>query len=579
MRDLITYKRLLSHVRPYRGKLFSSLVLTTVVAGAMPAVALLVKNVMDDIFIARDMRMLRLVALAVVGIYITKTICDYFSFYFMNDVGQSVIRDIRDRLYSHIQTLSLPFFTRTPTGVLISRITNDVNLVQLSVTESITEFIRQTITLLGLTGAVFYRDWRLAIISMVVFPIVIIPINKFGQRLKRYSTKGMKVMGNVMSILDEAISGIRIVKAYNMEDYEYRRFQTENHAFYANWMKRTRVRALSGPMMELIGGLGTAVLLVYGGTRVIEGAMTPGEFLSFITALSLLYSPIRKLNKVNIEIQEGIAAAQRIFDLLDTEPDISDPPGAKDLPRTRGDFEFRHVWFSYTGDETYAVKDMNFNASKGQTIALVGESGSGKSTVANLLPRFYDVTRGAVFISGADIREVTMKSLRANIAMVTQETVLFNDTIRANISYGSLDAAFDSVVAAARAANAHDFITALPEGYDTVIGESGVRLSGGQRQRLCIARAILKDAPILILDEATSALDSESEREVQAALDSLMRGRTSLVIAHRLSTIIGADRILVLHQGRIVEEGAHEELLAMKGHYARLYALQTGNDA
>ena len=473
MKDFGIYRRLLSYIRPYRMKLFTSLVLTTIIAAAMPAIALLVKNVMDDVFIAKDLTMLKLIAGTVIAIYLAKTVCDYFSFYFMNDVGQSVIRDIRDKLYEHIQTLSMPYFIRTPTGVLISRITNDVNLVQLSVTESVTEFIRQSLTLVGLVGAVFYRDWKLAIIAMLVFPLVIYPISRFGQRLKRYSTKSMKVMGNVMSILDEAIGGIRIVKAYNMEDYESRRFSAENKNYYVNWMKRIKVRAMSGPLLELIGGLGTAFLLWYGGMRVIGGAMTPGDFLSFITALSLLYAPIRKLNKVNIEIQEGIAASRRIFDLLDTVPEIREKPAAAELPRVEGDFELRDVWFSYTGDETYALKDISFTAEKGKQIALVGESGSGKSTIANLLPRFFDVSRGAILIDRTDIRDVTMKSLRENIAMVTQEMVLFNDTIRANIAYGTRSSSHVEVIEAAKAANAHDFIMGLKEGYDTLVARAG----------------------------------------------------------------------------------------------------------
>jgi subfamily B ATP-binding cassette protein MsbA len=577
MTNLGIYRRLLSFIRPYRMKLVLSLILTTIVAAAMPAIALLVKYVMDKVFIAKDQFWLILLASAVIVIYLIKSICDYFSYYNMNDVGQSVIRDIRDRLYNHIQTLSMPYFIRTPTGTLISRITNDVNMVQLSVTESVTEFIRQTLTLIGLVTVVFWRDWRLAIIAMLVFPLVIYPISKFGQRLKRYSTKSMKVMGNVMSILDEAISGIRIVKAYNMEEYETKRFSDENQNYYRNWMKRVSVRALSGPLLELIAGLGTAFLLWYGGMRVISGVLTPGDFLSFLTGLSMLYAPIRKLNKVNIEIQEGIAASKRIFELLDTPPEIIEKPGGITLPRLEGDFELRNMWFSYTSDETYALEDISFTAQKGKQLALVGESGSGKSTIANLLPRFFDVSKGSILVSGIDIRDVTLKSLRENIAMVTQEMILFNDTISANIAYGTLSSSMEEICEAAKAANAHEFIMGFKDGYDTVVGESGVRLSGGQRQRLCIARAIIKNAPILILDEATSALDTESEREVQAALDRLMKGRTSLVIAHRLSTIVGADEIIVLSHGRIVEQGTHHDLLEKDGHYARLYALQFGN--
>ncbi|HOO37102.1 MAG TPA: lipid A export permease/ATP-binding protein MsbA [Deltaproteobacteria bacterium] len=573
IKDSQIYKRLLGFLKPYWIRLSISVILTLVIAGATGLVAFLFKYVIDDIFIDKNVSMLRLIPIAVVVIYIIKSVSDYFSYFIMADVGQRIIMNIRDQVYAHIQTLSMPYFIRTPTGVLISRITNDVNMVQASVTNAVTTFVRQSLTLFGLIFVVFYRNVELALIAMIVFPIVIYPIHRFGQSLKRYSTKSMKVMGDVMSILDEAISGIRIVKAYNMEDFETQRFATENRRYYRNWMKRIAVRAVSGPLMEFIAGIGSAFILWYGGMKVIDGIMTPGEFGSFILALGMLYAPIRKLNTVNIEIQEGIAAARRIFNILDTKPEIEEKPGSRVLATVDGSFEYRDVWFSYGGDE-YALRGISFHAQPGSRIALVGESGSGKTTIANLLPRLFDCTSGEILVGGEDIRDVTMKSLRDNIAMVTQEMVLFNDSIRANIAYGSSDASMDEVIQAARLANAHEFIMDMPDTYETIIGESGVRLSGGQRQRICIARAIIKNAPILILDEATSSLDTESEREVQSAMDKLMKGRTTLIIAHRLSTIIGADQIMVLNKGQIVEMGTHRELLKKDGYYTRLYNLQ-----
>ncbi|HRR20273.1 MAG TPA: lipid A export permease/ATP-binding protein MsbA, partial [Desulfomonilia bacterium] len=563
--DLQVYRRLLNFLKPYWIKLAVSMVLTLITAGTTGLVALLFKYVVDDILIEKNVLMLQLIPLAVVGIYIVKALSDYFSYFFMADVGQRVIMNVRDALYGHIQTLSMPYFISTPTGVLISRITNDVNMIQSSVTNAVTEFIREALKLVGLVVVVFYRSAELALIAMIVFPLVIYPISQFGKMLKRYSTKSMKVMGDVMSILDEGISGIRIVKAYNMEEHEKRRFSTENRRYYRNWMKRIAVRAVSSPLMELIAGLSGAFILWYGGMKVVAGTLSAGDFASFILAVGMLYSPIRKLNTVNIEIQEGIAAAKRIFNVLDTMPEIADKPDAIDLGVVDGEFEFQDVSFTYTGEE-YALRGVSFKAEKGSRIALVGESGSGKTTIANLLPRLFETTSGRIIVGGNDIRNVTMKSLRMNIAMVTQEMVLFNDTIRANIAYGTENASEESVIEAARAAHAHEFIMQMPQGYDTIVGESGVRLSGGQRQRICIARAIVRDAPILILDEATSSLDTESEREVQAALEKLMKNRTTLIIAHRLSTIIRADRIIVLHKGKIVEQGTHQELIAKDGY-------------
>lgn len=571
--DLQIYRRLLTFLRPYWPRLMVSLVLTLITAGATGAVAFMFKYVVDDILIEKNVMMLKLIPFVVVAIYLVKALSDYFSYFLMADVGQRVILNVRDKLYGHIQTLSMPYFIRTPTGVLISRITNDVNMIQSSVTNAVTELIRESLKLLGLVAVVFYRSAELALIAMVVFPLVVYPISQFGRRLKHYSTKSMNVMGHVMSILDEGISGIRIVKAYNMEEYEKERFSTENRRYYRNWMKRIAVRALSSPLMELIAGLAGAFILWYGGMQVVEGSLSAGDFASFILAMGMLYSPIRKLNTVNIEVQEGIAAAKRIFNVLDTTPEIGDKAGAEDLGRVDGEFAFHDVSFTYTGDE-YALTGVSFTARRGQRVALVGESGSGKTTIANLLPRLFEVSSGRIVVGGRDIRDVTMKSLRRNIAMVTQEMVLFNDTIRANIAYGTENATQESIQEAARAARAHDFIMQMPHTYDTVVGESGVRLSGGQRQRICIARAIIKDAPILILDEATSALDTESEREVQAALERLMKDRTTLIIAHRLSTIIRADHIIVLNKGEIVEEGSHQELMEKNGYYARLYTIQ-----
>ncbi len=540
-----------------------------------------VKNIiihlgLGDLLLKKDMEMLFLLPVAIILLFLFKGAFDYGQAYLMNFVGLRVVADIRQKLYDHLQALSLSFFTRTPTGILISRVTNDVNLVQGSVSNAITGLIKDSVTILGLTAVVFYRDWKLGLIAFVIFPIAIIPIKEFGKRLRKFSRKGLQRMGSLTTFLHETITGNRIVKAFNMEEYEKRRFADENERYFKIFLKRVKIRALSHPLMELLGGIGIAIIIWVGGYGVVRGDMTPGTFFSFMAALLMLYAPVRNLNKVNLEVQEGLAAAARIFDLLDTAVEVKEEKDALELPPISKGVELKEVTFKY--DSTPVLKSISLQVKAGEMIAIVGMSGAGKTSLVNLLPRFYDVEGGKILIDGFDIRKVSLKSLREQIGLVTQQTILFNDTVRNNIAYGSLQRSDQEIVEAAKAANAHDFIQRFPQGYNTVIGEGGVKLSGGERQRISIARALLKNAPILILDEATSSLDSDSEAEVQTAMDVLMRGRTVFVIAHRLSTIRNAHRIIVLSGGEIVEQGNHDELIGLNGEYRRLYDLQFRDD-
>lgn len=589
------YRRLLQLVKPYWIKLVIAMVFMICVSLLTASQALMVKPAMDGVFfkkegippfirniiiqlglddllLKKDMEMLLLLPIAIILLFLLKGAFDYGQAYLMNFVGLRVVADIRQKLYDHLQTLSLSFFARTPTGVLISRITNDVNLVQGSVSNALTSLIKDVVTLLGLTAVVFYRDWKLGLIAFIVFPIAIIPIKEFGKRLRKFSKKGLQRMGSITTFLHETITGNRIVKAFNMEEYEKRRFAEENERYFKIFLKRVKIRALSHPLMELLGGIGVAIIIWVGGYRVVQGEMTPGTFFSFMTALLMLYAPVRNLNKVNLEVQEGLAAATRIFELLDTVVEVKEEKGAQSLPPISKGVEFKEVTFKY--DSAPVLKSISLQVRAGEIIAIVGMSGAGKTSLVNLLPRFYDVDEGQILIDGTDIRKITLKSLRKQIGLVTQQTILFNDTARSNIAYGSLERSDQEIMEAAKVAHAHGFIQKLPQGYDTVIGEGGVKLSGGERQRISIARAVLKNAPILILDEATSSLDSGSEAEVQIAMDALMKGRTVFVIAHRLSTIRNAHRIVVLSDGEIVEQGNHDELMRLNGEYRRLYDLQ-----
>jgi len=593
------YRRLLELVKPYWTKLAFAMVCMVFVSFLTAAQAFLVKPALDGVFLKTEqipqsvkniiiqlhldglllkkgMEMLLILPIVIILLFLFKGIFEYGQAYLMNYVGLRIVADIREKLYNHLQILSLSFFTKTPTGILISRITNDVNLIQGSVSNAITGLLKDVFTVLGLITVVFYRDWKLGIIALLIFPLSIIPIKEFGKRLRKFSRKSQQRMGSITTFLHETIAGNRIVKAFNMEEYEKRRFAEENNRFFKIVLKRVKIRAFSHPLMELLGGIAVAIIIWVGGYRVIRGELTPGAFFSFMTALLMLYAPIRDLNKVNLEVQEGLAAAIRVFELLDTDPEIEDEEGAIPLPPVSEVVKFQNVSFKY--DEEIVLKDIALYVKVGEVIALVGMSGAGKTSLVNLLPRFYDVNKGQILIDGHDIRKVTIKSLRDQMALVTQQTILFNDTARNNIAYGSLKCSDQEIIEAAKAANAHDFIQRLPQGYETIIGEQGVKLSGGERQRLSIARALLKNAPILILDEATSSLDSDSETEVQKALEELMRGRTVFVIAHRLSTIRNAHRIIVLSNGQIVEEGTHEELIALGGEYRRLYDLQFKDD-
>ena len=571
------FKRILKLAKPHTAKFSLAMVCMLVVGATTSSLAFLVKPTLDEIFLKKNGTMLMWIPLAVVGVYVAKGTCSYFQTVLMNFIGQRIVADLRETLYRKIQTQSLAFFTKNPTGTLMSRITNDVSFIQGAVSEAVTALLKDTFTLVCLVFVIFYRDWQLAIIAMLVFPLAVYPIAKFGQKMRQVATRTQVTLGSLTTLLQETISGTRIVKAFSMEEYENKRFAGENERLFRLYLKAVSITAVSSPFMEFLGGLGISTIIFYGGYQVIHGHSTPGTFFSFLTALIMLYEPVKRLTNVNNTIQQGIAGAERVFGIIDMIPEIRNNAGSIPLPRIVREIEIRDISFRY--EETPVLKRISMKIRAGEVIAFVGMSGGGKTTLVNLIPRFYDVTEGSILIDGHDIRDVTIESLRGQIAIVTQQTILFNDTVRNNIAYGDIARTEEEIIAAAKAANAHDFIMRLPMGYDTLIGEQGTKLSGGERQRISIARAILKDAPILILDEATSSLDSEAEIEVQDALENLMKGRTTLVIAHRLSTIRNADRIIVLVNGEIREEGTHEYLLACQGEYCRLYNMQFKDNA
>ena len=566
------YKRLLTYLRPYKARLGWSAIFMLLTSAMISAQAYLVKPVLDKVILAKNMQLGLLLPPALVIVTILKGIASYGRDYMMGWVGQKIVNDIRDQLYTHVESLSFSYFTKTPTGTIISHLVNDVNLVQGALTRAPSTLVQGVLTMVALIGYIFYVNWRLAAFMIIVLPFAGVALSKFSKRFRRASTTTQEQMGALTTHLHETISGIRIVKAFGMESYESKRFAEKNSALFDSLMRSTKTLALSHPVMEVISIFGTSLVILFGLYYIANGTMTVGDFFSFMAALVLFYRPLRELNGTNNTVQDGVAAAKRIFGVLDTEPEIKNRVGAVTAPRLFKTIDFKNLSFKY--EDQLILKDIDLSVTAGETIAIVGKSGGGKTTLVNLLPRFYDVTGGSICIDGLDLRDLSIESLRSLTAIVTQQTILFNDTVRGNIAYGDTSRSFDDVIRAARSAYADGFIQALPLGYDTIIGESGVKLSGGQRQRIAIARALLKDAPILILDEATSSLETQSEREVQKALDALIEGRTSFVIAHRLSTIMNADRIIVLKDGRIVEQGKHDELLSRRGEYANLYEQQ-----
>ena len=572
MSNKIVFKRLYALIYPYRYQFLIAMIAALIVAGLSGVQAYMVKPLLDKIFFEKSTLYLAILPFALVALFAVKGFFYGLNFFLLEKIGQTVIRKMRVTLFSHIHAQSLSFFHKNPTGELISRIISDVSLIQNSISTVVVGLLRDFFQVIFLLVVIFYMNWKLALLSLIFLPSAAVPIVYFGRAFRRIGTKIQEETANLSTIIHESITGSPVVKAFSMEKHETSRFASQAQTLFAITMEDKRVYRLQHPLMEVIGSIGMALIIWFGGREVIAGNATPGTFFAFITALIMIYDPIKKVSRINSAVQQGLAAAVRVFTLLDVMPEIVSKNNASPLPPFAHTITLENVHFRY--DEEPVLSGIDLTVPAGEILAIVGPSGAGKSTLINLIPRFFDIDKGAITIDGHDIRDITLESLRNQIAIVTQHTILFNETIRNNIAYGDSQKSDEEVLAAAKAAHALGFIERLPEGLDTVIGESGMMLSGGERQRLSIARAILKDAPILVLDEATSALDTESEVEVQKALENLMRNRTTLVIAHRLSTIRNADRIIVIKDGTIVEEGNHEELISLNGEYENLYNMQ-----
>lgn len=567
------YLRLLKYIKPYWLRLSGAILSAVGVSLLTAANAWLVKPVLDNIFIRKDALMLTTLPVIIFLIALFKGIFTYTQAYLMRYTGNKVIKDIRDELYSHIILMPMSFYGKRHTGKIIARIINDVSIIQSAVSTVVKDILQQSITIIALLCVIFYQNWRWAIISIIVLPLGYYPFIKLSKRLRKISRVGQQKIADITSFLHETIVGIKVVKAFGMEKFEKKRFQEKNMNYFKNTMKATRVSEMTSPLMGVIGAIGAAFVIWYGGYEVIKGTTTPGTFFSFMTACLFMYTPMRNLSQANNMIQMALASAERIFSIFDEENEREIDKGETELQRVKHSILFKNVSFEYE-NKIPVLTDINLNVKSGEVVAVVGSSGSGKTTLVNLLLRFYEPVHGTIFIDDINIKDVPLSSLRRQIGIVSQETILFDDTVRNNIAYGMKDINMEEIIEAARASYAYQFIINMPNGFDTVIGERGTKLSGGERQRLAIARALLKDPPILILDEATSSLDTESEHIIQKALANLMKNRTTFVIAHRLSTIKHATKIVVIEKGSISEIGRHDELIRHGKRYKMFYDMQ-----
>ena len=574
---MILYKRILRYIKPYLHVLFAALLCTMLAAAGNLYLPWIFRDMIDKVLTAKDAYMLNMISASIVVIFFLRGIFLYGQNYLMSWVGQRVIIDIRGEVFRKLQRLSMSFYDRNKTGTIMSYVTNDVSALQGAMVDNTVDLVTESIILIGSVCAMIYLDWKLTLFTILTFPVVLFFMNFFGKKIRRSGGQIQEAAADITSVLQESVSSARVVKSFVREQYEIERFERENEANLKANLKNAKYMATLTPTIEFVAALGVTLILWYGGNNVIDGETTAGSLVAFLAYAVNISNPIKRITRTTGTIQRALAAAQRVFDVLDLPEEVHDLSDAKELPAVTGSVRFEHVSFSYNaGDEI--LHDLSFEAKPGQAVGLVGPSGAGKSTIASLLPRFYDCDEGTIRIDGTDIKHVTLDSLRQQVGIVPQETILFNGSVYDNILYGRLDATKEEIEAAAKAANAHDFIMELPNGYSTLLGDRGVNISGGQRQRIAIARAILKDPRILVLDEATSALDTESERLVQEALNRLMVGRTSIIIAHRLSTIKNADRILVLDKGNLVEDGTHDELMERNGLYAHLYQIQYRNN-